>query len=107
VILRMIQFGSWAIVGMVASYCALYAFTPYGLAILGLCCLVGKGIHWASRGSDRELLGLGAGPALFCLLVASSAQEAAAAGTVAGASIVAAAAVTYFAIGRANRARGA
>jgi hypothetical protein len=102
VILRMTVFVGWAIVGMFASYGALYAFTPYGLAILGLCFLVGKGIHRAGRGSDLELIGFAAGPGLFCLLVASSADDGAAAWTLAGASIVAAAALTYLVIGRAR-----
>ena len=105
--LRMILFAGCATVGMVASYGALYAFTPYGLAILGLCFLVGHGIHRAGRGSDLEKVGLAAGPGLFCLLVASSAEEAAAVWALAGASIVAAAAVTYLVIGRARCARGA
>jgi len=104
--LRAGLFAGWAVLGMFASYGALYALTPYGVAILALCWLVGMGLRWAGRGSDLELIGLGAGPGLFCLLVASSAEGAAAVWTVVGAAIILAATVAYLALGRTRSAPG-
>jgi hypothetical protein len=87
-------FAAWAVVGMVASYGALYAFTPFGLVILAPCALVA----WTLP-KGLEAIGAAAGPGLFCLLVAWSAEEPAAWLGV-GAAIVAAACGTYAVAGR-------
>jgi hypothetical protein len=76
---RAILFLGWAVLGMVASYGALYAFSPFGIAILGICALVA----WPLP-KDIEAIGAGAGPGLFCWLVAASADEPAAWFAVAG-----------------------
>jgi vacuolar-type H+-ATPase subunit I/STV1 len=49
---RAILFVGWAVLGMVASYGALYAFTPFGIAILAVCALVA----WPLP-KDLELIG--------------------------------------------------
>ena len=97
---RALLFSVWALVGMVASYGALYAFTPFGLVILAPCALVA----WTLP-KDLEAIGAAAGPGLFCCLVALSAEEPAAWLGV-GAAIVAAACAAYAVAGRARCVRG-
>jgi hypothetical protein len=86
---RAMLFTAWVLVGTVASYGALYAFTPFGLVILAPCVL----IAWTLP-KDLEAIGAAAGPGLLCLLVAWSAEEPAAWFAV-GAAIVAAACGAY------------
>ena len=98
---RAILFAAWALIGMVASYGSLYAFTPFGLVILIPCAL----IAWTLP-KDLEAIGAAAGPGLFCWLVAWSAEEPAAWFAV-GAAIVAAAGGVYALAGRARCASSA
>ena len=98
---RAAPFTAWALLGMVASYGALYAFTPFGLAILAVCAL----IAWPLP-KHLESIGAAAGPGLFCWLVAWSAEEPAAWIGV-GAAIVGAAVGAYAIAGRARCARSA
>ena len=98
---RALLFTAWAVVGMVASYGALYAFSPFGLAILAVCAL----IAWALP-KDLELIGAAAGPGLFCWLVAWSAEEPVAWFGV-GAAIVLATLCAYAIAGRARCASSA
>jgi hypothetical protein len=57
----MLAFVAWAVLGAVASYGALYAFSPYGLAILAVCLLVSLLLprRWP------ETVGLAAGPGIL------------------------------------------
>jgi hypothetical protein len=96
---RAILFAGWAVLGMAASYGALYALSPFGLAILAVCVLVA----WPLP-KDLEAIGAAAGPGLFCWLVAWSADQPAAWVGV-GAAFVAAAAGAYAVAGRARCAR--
>jgi hypothetical protein len=98
---RAIAFAAWAFVGMVASYGSIYAFSPFGLAILAVCALVA----WTlPRG--LETIGAAAGPGLFCWLVALSA-EAPAAWFGVGAAIVVLALSAYVVASRARCGRAA
>jgi hypothetical protein len=103
---RGVLFAAWALIGMVASYGVLYAFTPYGLAILAACAAGAWLLRLLSGSRAPETLGLLAGPGLFCWLVAYSADDPAA-WTAAGAAIVAAASAAYVRAGRARCARRA
>ena len=98
---RAILFLVWAVLGMVASYGAIYAFSGFGLAILAVCALVA----W-SLPKGVEAIGAAAGPGLFCWLVAWSAEEPAAWFAV-GAAIVTAALAAYALTGRARCTRSA
>ena len=91
----------WAVLGMVASYGAIYAFSPFGLAILAVCALVARPLP-----KGLEAIGVAAGPGLFCWLVAWSAEEPVAWLAV-GAAIVAAAVGAYAVTGRARCTRSA
>jgi hypothetical protein len=71
VITRGALFAAWAFVGLVLSYGALYAFTPFGLLVIGAG-LFAAAILPAVRGKrGPEVLGLLAGPGLFWLVVAA------------------------------------
>ncbi len=98
---RATLFMAWAVLGMVASYGAIYAFSGFGLAILAVCALVA----W-SLPKGLEAIGAAAGPGLFCWLVAWSAEEPVAWLAV-GAAIVAAAFTAYAVTGRARCIRSA
>jgi hypothetical protein len=98
---RALLFVSWALLGMVASYGAIYAFSPYGIVILAVCGLVA----WTLP-KGLEAIGAAAGPGLFCWLVAWSAESPAAWFGV-GAAIVATALGAYALTGRARCGRAA
>jgi hypothetical protein len=100
--LRAVLFVAWAVVGTVASYGLVYAFSVFGLAILGVCLLVGLAIPKAGGGRTPEILGLLAGPGGFCFVVAVSGVDDPAAWAVAGTVIVCAALATYMLVGRAR-----
>jgi hypothetical protein len=104
---RIALFLGWAVVGLFGTYGALYAFTPYGLVILGLCLGFAFALQAAGGGDQLDVLGLIAGPGLFCLLVASSAEEAVATWATAGGAIVGVALATYVVVGRARCTRRA
>ena len=104
-ILRGLLFTAWAVVGTVASYGLLYAFSVFGLAILGVCLLVGLALPKAGGSRRPEILGLLAGPGVFCFVVAASGVDDAAWWSVAGTLIVCAALATYVRAGRARCAR--
>jgi hypothetical protein len=91
VLARVLVFAAWAALGAVASYGALYAFSPYGLVILAGCLLVGTSLprRWP------ETIGLAAGPGILLTLAADTALIAT------GWAVVAAATITYV-LGRAR-----
>ena len=101
VIVRMLLFAAWALVGAVASYGLLYLFTPYGLMILGACLFAGLALPEAGGRRWPECLGLAAGPGVLLLYAASLTHDPDAAGAAAGAAIVAVASVAYLLAGRA------
>jgi hypothetical protein len=103
VIVRVLLFAAWALVGAVASYGLLYLLTPYGLVILGTCVFAGLALPEAGGRRWPECLGLAAGPGVLLLYVASLNSDPAAAA--AGAAIVAVASVAYLLAGRALCAR--
>ena len=88
----MLVFAAWAALGAVASYGALYAFSPYGLAILAACLVVGLSLprRWP------ETLGLAAGPGILLTAAADTTL------IVTGWAIVVAATITYLLVGRAR-----
>jgi hypothetical protein len=90
---------------MVLSYSALYASTPFGLAIIAVCAGVGIALRAAGRGNSLEAIGLVAGPGLFAFLVAWSADEGVAIWLAVGGLFVAAAILVYALEGRARCAR--
>jgi hypothetical protein len=104
---RIALFLGWAVVGLFGTYGALYAFTPYGLVILGLCLGVAFVLRAAGAGEQLDVLGLVAGPGLFCLLVASSAEEAVAVWATMGGAIFSVVIATYIGVGRARCTRRA
>lgn len=59
--------------GLVLTYGALYAFTPFGLAIIGIGLSGVLGLRAVADRGGPEMLGLLAGVGFFCLLVAASA----------------------------------
>ena len=61
-LVRVLVFAAWAAIGAVASYGALYAFTPFGLMILGTCLFAGLALPEFGGGRWPEILGLAAGP---------------------------------------------
>jgi hypothetical protein len=69
VITRGALFAAWAFVGLVLSYGALYAFTPFGLLVIGACLFAACALPVARGSRWPEVLGLLAGPALFLLVV--------------------------------------
>jgi hypothetical protein len=107
VIPRALLFAAWAVVGTVASYGLPYAFSPFGLAILGVSLLVALALPQAAHSRMPEILGLLAGPGVFCFVVAVSGVDDPAPWAVAGTLIVSAALVAYTLTGRARCARGA
>ena len=104
---RSLLFVAWAVIGTVASYGLLYAFSVFGLAILGVCLLAGLALPKASGSRRPEILGLLAGPGGFCFVVAASGVDDPIAWAAAGTLIVCAALATYTVVGRARCARGA
>ena len=60
---RSALFVAWTLLGAVASYGALYALSPYGLAILAVCLIAGLALP-----RRFESLGLIAGPGLLLML---------------------------------------
>jgi hypothetical protein len=105
VFLRGLLFAAWAVVGTVASYGLLYALTPFGLSFLGACLIVGLAIPKAGGSRLPEILGLLAGPGVFCFVVAASGGDDPAAWTAAGTLIVCAALAAYTLTGRARCAK--
>ena len=98
-------FATWAFLGLVLSYGALYAFTPFGLLIISACVLIASALP-AARGSRwPEVLGLLVGPGLFCFVIARNADDPTG-WTVAGVAIVGIALLVYALVGRALCARG-
>jgi hypothetical protein len=94
-LVRVLVFAAWAAIGAVASYGALYVFTPFGLAILAACLFAGLALprRWP------ETLGLAAGPGILLTAAADATLIAT------GWAIVAAATITYLLVGRARCAR--
>jgi hypothetical protein len=93
-------------VGTVLSYGALYAFTPFGLAIIGACLAIAALLP--AIGDDRwpEVLGLVAGPGVLFLLVAANTDDPLPWAAIGGALLVGAV-VGYSAVGRGRCARRA
>jgi hypothetical protein len=106
VVTRGALFAAWAFVGLVLSYGALYAFTPFGLLIIGACLFAARELP-AVRGSRwPEVLGLLAGPGVFCFVVARNADDPGG-WVAAGVVIVGVASLAYALVGRALCARSA
>jgi hypothetical protein len=106
-ILRGLLFAAWAVVGTVASYGLLYVLSVYGIVIVGVCVLAGLALPKLGGSRRPEILGLLAGPGLFCLDVAASGVDDPAPWGVAGTLIVCAALAAYVRAGRARCARNA
>jgi hypothetical protein len=71
VITRSALFVAWAVVGLVLSYGALYAFTPFGVLIISACLFAASAFPAVSGSRWPEVLGLLAGPGLFYVLLAN------------------------------------
>ncbi len=74
-VLRGSTFLLWCVMGALLSYGAIYLITPFGLALIAV--LLGAASVLKSLGGATwpETLGLFAGPGLFCLLLASAAED--------------------------------
>ena len=94
VIGRSALFVCWALVGAVASYGLLYAFSPFGLMILIPCLLVGLALP-----RRFESLGLIAGPGLLLMLAGQYGEPVLLA---VGATLVLASLAAFTAVGRAR-----
>jgi hypothetical protein len=106
VITRGALFAAWASVGLVLSYGALYAFTPFGLLIIGACLFAARGLPAVRENRWPEVLGLLAGPGVFCLVVAHNADDRGG-WVAAGVAIVGVALLIYALAGRALCTRSA
>jgi hypothetical protein len=106
VVKRGALFACWALVGLVLSYGALYAFTPFGLLIIGACLLVARALPAVHGSRWPEVLGLLAGPGLFCFVVAGNADDPGG-WAAAGVAILGVAVLAYALAGRALCARSA
>jgi prepilin signal peptidase PulO-like enzyme (type II secretory pathway) len=107
VFLRGVLFVAWAVIGAVAGYGLIYAFSVYGLVILGVCLAMGVAIPKAGDSRMPEILGVLAGPGVFCFVVAASGVDDPVWWAGAGALIVGSALVAYMLAGRARSARSA
>jgi hypothetical protein len=103
-LLRVLVFAGYAAIGGVASYGAVYVFTPFGVMLLGACLFAALALPEPGRSRWPEILGLAAGPGVLLLLVASHGDAAAG---LAGTAIVATALVAYAVAGRARCRRAA
>ena len=93
-------FACWALLGSVLSYGLLYAFTPFGLLIVGSCAALASLLGTiGTRGGWPEALGLAAGAGGFCCVVASAASSFAW-GAI-GAALITGAVAAYVVIARA------
>lgn len=99
-------FTVWAFLGAVFTYGALYAFTPYGLAILSIGLLIAWWLPGHGLRRSPEAWGLLAGPGIFCFVVAGNA-EAPEQWAAVGAAFIAVALVAFAVSGRARCARQA
>jgi hypothetical protein len=99
VVKRGTLFAVWVLLGAILSYGALYAFTPFGLAIIGACLAASMAVPSVGRSRWPEGLGLLAGPGLFCFVVAASVDQPLPF-LGAGAALIAAALIAYGLAGR-------
>jgi hypothetical protein len=102
---RLALFAAWALVGAVAGYGALYAFTPFGLMVLGACLFAGLALPEAGGSRTPEIIGLAAGPGVFLLVAATVGHQTDVAAAIAGAAVVSAATSAYVLVGRGRCAR--
>jgi len=65
----------WCCIGGFLTYAALYAFTPYGLAIIAGCAMASALVSAVAKRTWPETLGLIGGPGVFCLLVARNVDD--------------------------------
>jgi hypothetical protein len=63
-------FAAWAAVGLVLSYGLIYAFTPLGLLVITAAVVVATMLPTVRTHRWPEVLGLIAGPGLFCGIIA-------------------------------------
>jgi hypothetical protein len=98
-------FTAWAFVGVVLSFGALYAFTPFLLVIVATL-FVARELPAVGGSRLPEALGLIAGPGVFCFVVAAAADDPGG-WFAAGVAIVGHALLAYTLVGRALCARGA
>jgi hypothetical protein len=75
VIRRATVFALWGGIGAALSYGALYAFTLFGLGIIGVCLAAAAALPTIGGTRSPEILGLVAGPGVLCLLVAANAAD--------------------------------
>ena len=71
VITRIAVLAAWAFVGLVLTYGALYAFTPFGLLIISACLFAASALPAVGGSRWPEVLGLLAGPGLFYFALAN------------------------------------
>ena len=95
----------WCGIGTVLCYAALYAFTPYGLALIAACWAAATLVPAIGGRKWPETLGLLGGPGAFCFVIAGDADDALP-WTVAGGAFVAAALLGYLTVVVARSAGG-
>jgi hypothetical protein len=103
VIKRLALFTTWALLGGLYTFGAIYLFTPLGVAVLVPAVLVGWRLPVINGERSPEVWGLLAGPGIFCALLASSNDDSAWA--LAALGFVLAACGSYLLAGRARCAR--
>jgi hypothetical protein len=105
-LLRGLLFIAWAVIGTAASYGLPYSLSFYGMLILGTCLFTGLALPRCGGSRMPEILGLLAGPGIFCFVIIAAGYEDALPLAVAGASFIGAALAAYTLAGRARCAPG-
>ena len=104
-VLYSVVFVLWCWIGAFLSYAALYAFTPYGLAIIAGGVMASALVSAIAGRAWPETLGLVGGPGVFCLSLAQDADDPVG-WTIAGWVFLGVAAVSYLAVQSAWCVRG-
>ena len=105
-VVKTLAFGVWGLLGAVSSYAALYALTPYGIALFAGVVLIASVLAVFGQNHAPETWGLLAGPGIFCFVVAENADSPES-WRAAGVAFVAAAFVAFLLSGRNRCARAA
>ena len=98
-VLRSSTFLLWSVIGVLFSYGALYLVTPFGFALIAILVAAASGLRSLGGATWPETLGLFAGPGLFCLILASAADDPSSL-TLIGSAWISVVLVAYLAFGR-------
>ena len=74
-VLRSSTFLLWGVIGALLSYRALYFITPFALPLIAAPLAASASLRSLGGATWPETLGLLGGPGLFCLIVATRAED--------------------------------